>query len=147
MARATNRGRRRGGLTEHEARFLRSDSWAKTIGKLGQQLVRWAGICFLGFLAYLVLTDWSGKTTIAEVTLAVKATGWQGAIASLGLVVGAAGLFLWTFPGSPATHNNSAPWIQDTRTGNRARSKSKLKRTNPIGRNAAGGLSDDTSFR
>ena len=43
-------------------------------------------------MAYLVLTDWSGKTTIAEVTLALKATGWQGLTASLGVAVGAAGL-------------------------------------------------------
>ena len=54
---------------------------------------------------------------------------------------------VWTFPSSPTTHNNRTSWIQDKGIGNRTRSKSKLKRTNAIRRNPAGGLSDDNSLR
>ena len=83
------RGRR---LSEAETRLLRSDAWAKTIGKLGHQIIPWSGICILGYLAHLVLIEWTGQTTIAEVTVALRATGWQGLTALAGLAVGVAGV-------------------------------------------------------
>lgn len=79
-------------LSEPEARLLRSDAWAKTVGKLGHQIVRWTGICVLGYWAHLVLVEWTGQTTVAEVTLALQATGWQGLTALAGCAVGAAGV-------------------------------------------------------
>ena len=79
-------------ISEHESRLFRSDLWATTVGKVGVAVVRWTGICFCAYQASLVLIAWSGETTIADVTVALKATGSSGAAAGLGLVVGAAGL-------------------------------------------------------
>ena len=84
-------------LTEPEARFLRSDAWARSVVKLGHQVVRWTGICVLGYLAHLVLVEWTGQTTIADVTIALGATGWQGLTVLAGLAVGVGGVVygLW----------------------------------------------------
>ena len=79
-------------ISEHESRLFRSDLWATTVSKVGVALVRWTGICFCGYQASLVLIAWSGETTMADVTVALKATGFSGAAAGLGVLVGVAGL-------------------------------------------------------
>ena len=79
-------------ISEHESRLFRSDLWATTVGRVGVALVRWTGICFCAYQASLVLIAWSGDTTIADVTVALKATGPSGTAAGLGVLVGVAGL-------------------------------------------------------
>ena len=92
MAKGRKRQPARRRFTEHEAQVIRANLWAKTVGKLGAHAVRWGGAAFIVYQIAQVLTHWSGKTTIAELTVALSGTGWSGVVALAGLIFGGGGV-------------------------------------------------------
>ena len=84
--------RRRGGgkrqsLNEHEARVVHADMWAESVARIGTEIAKWSGIGFCAYRASLVLMDWSGKTTAADVTLAFTPRGVSGVVLILSVLV------------------------------------------------------------
>ena len=79
-------------MAEHEARVARADLWAGTIAGIGRDVVRWSGIGYCAYRASLVLIEWSGKTTAADLTLAMEGGGWPATTALVGITVGLAGI-------------------------------------------------------
>ena len=92
MARHRNRSPRSKDIVDRAERELRADQWAKTVSKIGVEVVRWAGIGYCVYRASLVLIEWSGETTVADVTVGMKASGPSGAAVVLGLLAALAGV-------------------------------------------------------
>ena len=75
MARRRNPSKRQS-LNEHEARIVHADMWAKSVARIGTEIAKWLGISFCAYRASLVLMDWSGKTTAADVRFAFTSGGF-----------------------------------------------------------------------
>ena len=91
MAKRSQRRRARPRISAEEAQVIRANLWTKTVGKLGAHAVRWGVTGFIVYQIAQVLTHWSGKTTIAELTVSLLGTGWYGLAALAGAVFGTGG--------------------------------------------------------
>ena len=87
MARRRRGQGKRQSLNEHEARIVHADMWAKSVARIGTEVAKWSGIGFCAYRASLVLMDWSGKTTAADVTLAFAPREVSGGVLLLSVSV------------------------------------------------------------
>ena len=91
MAKRRAENRKPPKLSEPEARLYRHEVWARVVTKIGRRAVSWAGIAFCTYWAAQPFIEWSGKTTEADLHLALSGSGWREAVVLVSILFGAGG--------------------------------------------------------
>lgn len=79
-------------IPDSAASMVRFEAVVTAAAMSVREVVRWVGIGYCAYRASLVLIEWSGTTTVADVAVGVKATGWSGAAVLVALAFGALGI-------------------------------------------------------
>ena len=79
-------------ISDPTASLVKFEARVNAATTLLREVVRWTGIGYCVYRASLVLMEWSGSTTVADVAVGVKATGWSGATVLIAVVFGVGGI-------------------------------------------------------